>query len=173
MSDNTIELPEGLDVDAARDVLREFGQADDAQIINQSKLDSLESEIDEFKSVFAELLSEESPQSAETLSEQSAKALTEPYRDDEGSIEVDTLRQEPESGEVDTTEGTEGSDSTDISVDNLSLDDKEKIQTVLMPKRTSFKSRGMDSRVDALETQIADTFGAESYEEVEPELEAL
>lgn len=170
-NENQIRLPEGLDVETATDVLREFAKTDNAQIINQEEnadtLQSLRDELQEFKDVFAELLAEESPQSAETLSQQSAEALTEPYRDDEGDIEVDTLRQTPETGDVDSG-GDDGSGSDgvegEVKLDQIDRSTAETIET-LETKRATFESRGMST--ERFEEQIADVLGAESYEDIE------
>lgn len=164
MSEHEIKLPEGMEADEAADVLREYGAVEDAKIVETTKLDSLKGEIEEFKQVFAELLSEESPQSAETLADQSAEALTEPYRDEEGDLEVETLRQEPETGEVDTeTEEPDGFD-----VDSLSHGDVEEIKT-LERKRRAFDSRGVNDRVDVLENKMADVAGVDEFDEIEME----
>lgn len=174
MTDKEIRLPEGLDAETAADVLREFDSTDDAQIINQETLESLREEITAAKEAFAAVLAEESPQSAETLARQDMDALTEPFRDDEGEIDVDTLRQTPETGDVGGGDGGgDGGDDDPVSVDSLSLSDRQEITEVLLPKRTSFQSRGMDGRVEALEGQIAEKFGAEAFDEIESELEAL
>lgn len=165
MSEHEIKLPEGMEADEAADVLREYGAAEDAQIVETTKLDSLKGEIEEFKQVFAELLAEESPQSAETLADQSAKALTEPYRDEEGDLEVETLRQEPETGEVDSKEDKEP-DGFDVSA--LSRDEIEEIET-LERKKGVFAERGIDGRIDSLKAEMADIAGVDEYEDIEME----
>lgn len=167
MSDNTIELPEGLDVGTARDVLREFGQTDDAQVISSDRIDSLESEINEAKEAFAAVLAEDSPQSADTLSRQDMDALTEPFRDDDGDIDVDTLRQEPE-----TTAGNgsnEGDNGSDFDGDSIGLGDKEELET-LNRKRTAMRNRGMDGRADEIEQEMVDLVGADEIDTLEKEV---
>lgn len=162
MSKKEIKLPDGLDADTAFDVLRDYATTDDAQIIPSGRLDALESEITEAKEAFAAILAEESPQSADTLSRQDMDALTEPFRDEEsGDIDVDTLRQTPETGTVsDKNEENDG-----FSVDSLGLSDKQELET-LNKKRKAFDSRGIDSRVDALEAEMAELAGADEFEEI-------
>lgn len=175
MSDNQqqIKLPEGLDVETARDVLREFGTTDDATIISEDALDALREEIQEAKDAFAAVLAEESPQSAETLARQDMDALTEPFRDDDGDIDVDTLRQDPQTG--DTSGGDndgDGAGDGPVDIDSLSRDQAEELRKK-REKITTFQTRDMDGRVDALQQEIADELNAESYEDVEADLEVL
>lgn len=171
MSENHLRLPDGLDLETAESVLREYAQTDDAQIVSEGTVDALETEVQEFKAVFAELLAEESPQSADTLARQDAEALTEPYRNDDGDIEVDTLRQTPETGDPDDPDG--GSDPSDPDLDALSGTEQRRIVEVLQPKRRSFRQRGMDESADAIETEILELTGYDEYDDVEPELETL
>lgn len=173
MSDQKeIRLPEGLDVETATDVLREYARTDGAQITNTETLESLREEIAEAKEAFAAVLAEESPQSADTLARQEMDALTEPYRNDDGDIDVDTLRQEPETGEVDgdgSGDGGEGGDSAG-GVETLSLSDREEVQR-LAHKRGVFESRDMAGRADTLESEICNLVGVDEFDEIN--LEAL
>ena len=171
MSDNQLRLPDGMDLEAAESVLREYANEEDAQIVSSGAIDSLESEVNEFKQVFAELLSEQSPQSADTLARQDAEALTEPYRNDDGDIEVDTLRQTPETGDPDDPTDSDDPDAPDI--DALSGSEQRRIVEVLQPKRRSFQNRGMDNSAEKIESEILELTGFDDYDEVEPELETL
>lgn len=169
MSEKEIELPNGLDVDTATEVLQEYGSTDDAQIVKSETLDSLKAEIKEAKEAFAAVLEQESPQSAETLARQDMDALTEPFRDEEGEIDVDTLRQVPETGDVDT-DTPEEPEVEGFDIDSLSRDDIEKLD-LLAQKRKAFDNRGVPSRVDSLEAEMAEVAGVEDFEDIE--LEAL
>ena len=170
MSNNEIKLPGSLDADAARDVLREFASTDDATIVSSDRIDALESEITEAKEAFAAVLAEESPQSADTLARQDMDALTEPFRDEDGDLDVDTLRQEPETGDVDAT--PEGGDDTEPTIDALGRSDREAIRTKRQ-KMSTFQSRNMSGRVDSLQREIAGIVGAESYDDIADDVEGL
>lgn len=159
MTEKEIRLPDGIDVETAIDALREYAQTEDAQIISSGKIDSLESEIKEAKEAFAAVLSEESPQSAETLSRQDMDALTEPFRGEEGDIDVDTLRQIPETGEV-NDDSDEGSD-----MDTLSASEKEAIQDKL-ERADMFESRTPE-HAESLRGEAADIAGVEDADEIE------
>lgn len=172
MSQNKLRLPDGIDADMAADVLREYASTEEAEIVETETLESLRAEITEAKEAFAAVLSEDSPQSADTLSRQDMDALTEPFRDEDGSIDVDTLRQIPES-EAGGSDNSGGGGDGDVSIDNLSLEDRREISEVMLPKRSTFQSRGIESRVETLESDIASLFGADDFEDVESELEDL
>lgn len=168
MSDNEIRLPEGLDVETATDVLREFARVDgEPTIVSESTLDSLREEINEAKEAFAAVLAEESPQSADTLARQDMDALTEPFRDEEtGDIDVDTLRQTPETGDTGADAGDGGDADGSTSIDALSLDDRQELQR-LKKKRNAFEKRGIDTRVDALEAEMAALAGVDDASEID------
>jgi len=162
-----INLPEDMTADEARDVLREYGSTDDAQIINEDTLSTLREEISEAKEAFAAVLSEESPQSADTLSRQDMDALTEPFRDDEGDIDVDTLRQEPE---TQTTGGNGGSDNSgEFNANELSKGEYDTLNR-LQNKRTTFKNRGMDKRASDIEAEMQELAGVDEIDTLEREV---
>lgn len=169
MTQDEIHLPDGMSVDEARDVLREYHDTDDAQILDQETLSALREEIAEAKEAFAAVLAEESPQSADTLARQDMDALTEPYRNDDGDIDVDTLRQEPE---TQTSAGGSGNGDDPVDIDTLGRDERELVQKKRQ-KITTFEERDMDGRVDALKGDIAEIVGADDYEDVEADLEVL
>jgi hypothetical protein len=168
MSDNKIRLPEGLDVETATDILREFGQTDDAQIVSSGRLDALKDEIAEAKEAFAAVLAEESPQSADTLARQDMDALTEPFRDDEGDIDVDTLQQNPQTGDAGNGDGGDG-EADGFDPDALDLSIREELET-LSQKRTKFENMGIEGRVEDIEAEMADLAGAPDYETLETEV---
>lgn len=166
MSETEIELPEGMTADEAVDVLREYGTTEEPAIVTTNKIDSLKESIDEVKAVFASALSEESPQSADALAKQDLDALTEPFRDEEGDIEVDTLTQNPETGDV---SGSEEEDEPEgFSPDTLSREDVDTL-TFKNRKRNAFAERKIDSKVDELESEMAEIAGVEDFDEIEME----
>ena len=171
MSDKTLELPDGLDLETARSILGEYARTDNAQIVATDTLESLRNEIDEFKGVFAELLAEDSPHSADTLARMDAEALTEPFKDDDGDIDIDTLRQEPETGDV-SGDGGDG-DGNDLDIDSLSVSDKEYLTGTVLPKIRSFEQRGMDASVENLKADVLEHTGGEDFEAAKAALEAL
>jgi len=172
MSDKEIRLPEGLDVDTATDVLREYATTDDAQIINEDTLADLREEIAEAKEAFAAVLAEDSPQSADTLARQDMDALTEPFRDDEGDIDVDTLRQEPETGDAGGGDGSGGGDGGDdggFDADSVGFGTRNELET-LARKRTTFESRDMDGRVAEIEAEMVELSGAPDFDTLQKEV---
>jgi len=176
MDGTQIRLPEGLDADTAADVLREYARTDDAQIVDHDTLSKLREEITEAKEAFAAVIAEQSPQSADTLARQDMDALTEPFRDDEGAIDVDTLQQTPETQSGGTGTGTgsghgdgDGDGGSGFNADSLSLSDEKRLKR-LGKKRKSFEKRGIDSRVDALEAEMCDIAGTDDYDVLEREV---
>lgn len=166
MSHKEIQLPDGLDAETAADVLRRYAATDDAQIVDNDTLSQLRAEIAEAKEAFAAVIAEQSPQSAETLARQDMDALTEPFRDDDGAIDVDTLQQRPETQNGGTTTGT-GTDAPEgFNVEALSLSDRRDLETLRM-KRNTFRNRGIDSRADALESEMKDLAGVEDVDDIE------
>lgn len=167
-----IQLPESLDAETAADVLRDYARHEEPTINETETLDALRQEIEEFKAAFAAILAEESPQSAETLARQDADALTEPFRDDEGAIDVDTLRQTPQTGAgggTDTGGGTGGGDPAGFDPDALSLEDRDRLQ-LMRRKHKSFKKRGVDKSVDALESEMTDIAGVDDMDDIDWEV---
>lgn len=165
-----IQLPEGLDAEEAADVLRAYARHEEPTINETETLETLRSEIEEFKEAFAAVLSEQSPQSAETLARQDADALTEPFRDDEGDIDVDTLRQDPQTGSGGGGADNDGGDGGDgFDPDALSLEDRDKLQ-LLRRKHKSFAKRGVDKTVDSLEAEMAEVAGVDEMDEIDWEV---
>jgi len=161
---NEIHLPDGMDAETARDVLREYATEDEAQIVDNDTLENLKEEVASAKEAFAAVLAEQSPQSADTLSRQDMDALTEPFRDDEsGDIDVDTLRQSPE---TETTTENEDEETEGFDMETLGLSEQQELET-LNTKRKAFASRGVDSRVDALENEMTELTGADEFEEID------
>jgi hypothetical protein len=157
------------DPSEAIDVLRDYHSREEPTIIDTDTLDDLRDEVAEAKEAFAAVIAEESPQSADALARQDMAGLTEPFRDDDGDIDVDTLQQTPETQEPDAPDD-EGGDDDGFDPDALSLSEREELQR-LASKRTTFANRGMDGRADTLAREMADLADVEDYDEIE--LEAL
>lgn len=170
MTKHEIILPEGMAVDEAAEILREYGSTENPAIASGKRIESLREQIAEVKELFAAALAEESPQSADALARQDMDVLVEPFVDstDRGTVAVDTHVQTPETGAVDGPLGG----SVEVDLDTISLDEREQIQR-LAHKRSTFESRGMDARVDALEGEICAIVGADDYDEIEGKLDAL
>lgn len=172
MSDNKITLPDGLDVETATDVLREYANVDEAQIVATDTLESLRNELDEFKSIFAEVAAEDSPHSADVLADLDAEALTEPFRTEDGDVDLDTLWQEPETGDVSGDSGG-GGDGDGMDLDSLSPSTLNEIRETTIPKINSYEQRGMEQSVERLKTGVLEQTGGEDFDAVKAELEAL
>lgn len=168
-NNNEIRLPDGLDIETATDVLREFASTDDATIVSSDELDALQAEISEAKDAFAAVLSEQSPQSEDTLARQDMDALTEPFRDDDGAIDVDTLRQEPE---TQSGGGADPSDDDPADADGVELDSLEQRDELntLRRKRNSFDKRGVGPAVERIESEMCEIAGVDEYDTLAAEV---
>lgn len=162
MSKPEITVPEGMTAEEAADVIREYGSTDNPRIVSLGGVESLRENIDEVKEIFAEILAEESPQSADTLAKQDMAALVEPFTDSVGTSTVDTLHQTPETGDVDGSPSQTGG----ADIDSLSHSTVKELET-LDRKRRTFESRGIESRVGELEEEMTDLAGVDSYEQIE------
>lgn len=169
MSKKEFRLPEGLDVETATDVLREFATTGEAQIVSSDRLDALQNEIAEAKEAFAAVLAEESPQSADALARQDMDALTEPYRDDDGDIDVDTLRQVPETGDTGGDGGDGSGDGDGFDAGSIDFETRDRLDT-LAKKRSSFESRDMDGRVADIEAEMVDVSDAPDFDTLQEEV---
>lgn len=169
MTEKEIRLPDGLDVETATDVLREFSRIDgDAQIVNSDTLSGLKDEINAAKEAFAAVLAEESPQSADTLARQDMDALTEPFRDEEGEIDVDTLRQNPETGSGNGA-GEGGEPGDEFNPEQITRSDMDNLDT-LRKKHTAFTNRGMEKRASEIEAEMVDTVNAPDFDTLQEEV---
>ena len=157
------------DPSEAIDVLRDYHSREEPTIIDSDTLEDLRDEVAEAKEAFAAVIAEQSPQSADALARQDMAGLTEPFRDGDGDIDVDTLQQTPETQEPGTPDD-EGGDDDGFDPDALSLSEREELQR-LHKKRTTFANRGMDGRADTLAREMADLADVEDHDEIE--LEAL
>jgi len=164
MSEKEIELPEGLNADKAFDVLQEYDETEDAQIVSTDTLETKDETIDEFAGVFRDVLSEMKDLREETVNAMSIDALASEFRDEEGDIDIDTLAQFPESQSGGSENEDEGFDA-----DTLSRDTVNEIEEV-KSKMDSLEKRGIEGRTDTLKADIVDLAGAEDYEEVEKEV---
>ena len=158
------------DPSEAIDVLRDYHSREEPTIIDSDTLEDLRDEVAEAKEAFAAVIAEQSPQSADALARQDMAGLTEPFRDDDGDIDVDTLQQTPETQEPGAPDDEGGDDDTGFDPDALSLSEREELQR-LARKRTTFANRGMDGRADTLAREMADLAGVDDHDEIE--LEAL
>lgn len=109
-----------------------------------------------------DFLTEESPQSAETLARQPMEALIRPFTDTTETSPVDTLHQTPETGDVDG--GVSSGSGFDL--DSLSHSMVKELET-LHKKRRAFEARGMEKRVVELEEEMADIAGVDGYEQID------
>jgi len=91
MAEDTIELPDGLDLDTAKDVLREFATTDEAQIVSSDVLEAKDEKIDELAGVFRDALTNQRGLKEATVDGMTVDALTAEFRDGDGSDGYDTL----------------------------------------------------------------------------------
>lgn len=167
--DKTLELPEGMAVDDAADVLGEYHTTDEAQIVSADTLSNLEDKVDELADVFRAALDEQTALSRDTIDSMPVDALCNEFRDEDGEIAPDTLNQEPETttgGDGGSDGGDGGSDTPDDWRETLSRDDEEELQ-LIRRKITSFENRGIEGRVDALEQEAAEIAGVDDPETIE------
>lgn len=169
MDGHKLRLPEGLDAETAADVLREYARTDDAQIIDQDTLERLQQEVSEAKEAFAAVIAEQSPQSADTLARQDMDALTEPFRDDDGAIDVDTLQQTPETQSGGSKASDAGTGTDGFNPEALSLSERETLQRNRM-KHTTFTNRGMDKRAGQIEAEMEALAGVDDIDDIDWEV---
>jgi hypothetical protein len=171
--DKKLELPEGMAVDDAADVLGEFHTTEDAQIVSAERIDGLESKVDELADVFRAALDEQTALSRDTIDQMPVDALCNEFRNEDGELEPDTLNQTPETtaGEVDNSGDNEGNQSDDW-LETLSRSDADKIRRKIR-KADSFEGRGIESRADTLRAEAAEIAGTEKEEMEGLKLEAL
>lgn len=169
------------DPSEAIDVLQDYYSREEPDIYDASNqttiepdaLKSLKNSVTQAKEAFAALLADDSPLSADALARSDMDALTEPFRDEDGDIDVDTLRQTPSVGDPDGDDDSDGgADDGPIDLDTLGRSDANEIRQ-LRRKRDTFRNRNMDGRADALEADIADMLEADSFEDVADEVEAI
>lgn len=172
--DKKLELPEGMAVDDAADVLGEFHTTDDAQIVSADRMDALESKVDELADVFRAALDDQTALSRETIDSMPVDALCNEFRDEDGEISPDTLNQTPETTTGESGEETSGDDNSgsDDWMDTLSRNDVEELKLKLR-KANSFKNRGVESRADTLYSEAAEIAGTDADEIEDVKLEAL
>jgi aryl carrier-like protein len=175
MSDEkTLELPDGMAVEDAADVLGEYHKKDDAQIVSADTLNSLEDKVDELADVFRAALDEQTALSRDTIDSMPVDALCNEFRDEDGDISPDTLNQSPET----TTGGNSGSDN---SGDNGSNDDwretlsRSEVGDVKLKirKADSFEGRGMEERADTLRSEAAEIAGTDAEDMADVKLDSL
>jgi len=163
MSDSdTIELPGGLDLDTAKDVLRQFATTDDAQIVSADTLSAKDETIDELAGVYRDALQKQTGLSDEAVAGMDVDALTSEFRDEDGDLEADTLAQNPETGTANTD--TDG-DDTDTLSGGVPDEAKDKLRRAdLMADRTP-------EHADTLRSEAADLAGVDDWETLESEVD--
>lgn len=171
MSKEKLELPEGMAVEDAADVLGEYHTKDDAQIVSAERLDGLESKVDELADVFRAALDEQTALSRDTIDSMPVDALCNEFRDEDGEISPDTLNQSPETTTEDASSNGE-SEADENWLETLSRSDADVIRRKIR-KADSFEGRGMESRADTLRAEAAEVANTEKAEIEDVKLEAL
>lgn len=161
MSETTIELPDGMDFGTAKEVLREFGTTEDAQIVSADALSKKDEQLDELAGVFRDALKSQKGLKDETVEAMPVDALAAEFRNDEGDIEAETLSQNPETQTVST--------DSEPSTDSLSASEKKDVEDKL--RRAELLESRTPEHADALRSEAADIAGVEDADEIE--LEAL
>jgi coenzyme F420-reducing hydrogenase alpha subunit len=168
MSKPKIHLPEGMTAEEAKEILQEYGATENPTVVSGERIASLQDHVEEAKTIFAELLAEDSPQSPEALARQDMAALAEPFVEAVDRPAVDTLHQDPQTGD-----GSGAGTSRGVDLHSLSLDERTRIKEVLLPKRRTFRARGVDGGAERIEQDICELVGADSFDDVKADLEAL
>lgn len=159
--ETTIELPDGMDLSTAKDVLMEYGRLEEPQVIDADTLSAKDEQINEFANVFRDALKAKADLKDDTVEAMPVDALASEFRNEEGDIDVETLSQTPETG---TSEADE-----EENTDTLSAEDKEEIQDAL--RRADLMESRTPEHADTLRENAAELADVESYEDIE--LEAL
>jgi len=159
MAEDTIELPDGLDLGTAKDVLREFATTDEAQIVSADTLSQKENKIDELAGVFRDALQSQKGLSETAVEGMTVDALTAEFRDEDGELEADTLAQNPETG----TGGSSGEEKDTLS-GGVPEEAKDKLRRAnLLEDRTP-------DHADTLRAEAADLAGVDEWETLESEV---
>jgi len=163
MSEDTIELPDGMDLGTAKDVLREFATTDEAQIVSADTLSAKDEQIDELAGVFRDALMEQKDLSEAAVDGMTVDALTAEFRDDNGDLKADTLAQSPEAG---TGGGSGGSDAT--GWDTLGNSEREDVKDKL--RRADLMADRTPDHADTLRQEAAEMAGVDEWETLESEV---
>lgn len=145
------------DPEQARDVLSEYNSTEDAKIVAQTELETLQEDSEKVREILAEELEHRgSPFGVDTLCEKfTASEMEGRLENDEGEVEFESLSQSPETGEPDTPDESE--------TDTLSDEDEARIAEIDQKLEVLGKSLPQE-RVDALKEEAADLAGEDSYD---------
>jgi hypothetical protein len=158
MSDNkTLELPEGMTANEAIDVLREYHETEEAQIVSNDTLSRKDDRLAEFAGVFRDALKSERDLKESTIDAMPVDALAEEFRGEDGEIQADTLSQSPETEATDETPEPES--------DTLSGEDKEEVRDML--RRADLLESRTPDHADTLRSEAAELAGVDDHEEIE------
>jgi len=125
---------------------REF---DDPKLVEQDDYEALQSRVAEVRGVMEEALTERTDLKESTVEALGFEALCEEFEDDEGSLQVEAMRQTPESGEPDNTDAEALSGDADM----------EKAEALYADYQT-FGS-------DALQDDICEALGVSDFDTAE------
>lgn len=159
MTDDTITLPDSLDIETASEVLGEYAQTEDAQIIPGDTIESLRNEVEELSSVFREALQENKELSEAAVNDLSVEALTAEFRDEDGDIQVEALAQRPETKSNGSRESL--SPEAEELVEQYGDGDPEEATEALQERYQNFKNMGWDSKADQAKDEL-ETLGVEA-----------
>jgi len=129
MSETEIELPAGLETSEAVEVLESAGEYDEPTVVEANEYESLQAKVSEVRGVLEEALAEKADLRDETIEALGFEALCSEFEDDEGTLQVEALTQEPESGE----DGSGGSDGPEALGDDA---DTEKAEALYQDYQT-------------------------------------
>lgn len=157
--DKKLELPEGMAVEDAADVLGEYHTKDDAQIVSADTLSDLENTVDELAEVFRNALAEQTALSNDTIDAMPVDALCNEFRDEEGDLSPDVLNQTPET----TTGGSEVDEPEET--DTLSAEEKREVRDKL--EKADMMEDRTPEYADTLRSDAASIAGEDSHEDIE------
>jgi hypothetical protein len=89
------------DVEAPTEALNEFAATEQAEVVAQTEYEALQENVEEVRDVLSEALSEKTELKDSTIEALSFEALCDEFRNDDGDLQVEALRQVPESGQPD------------------------------------------------------------------------
>lgn len=115
LDDPTVIHGEGIVEAEHVEVLEAAVGREEPAIVEQSEYETLQEDLGEAKSVFAEVLAERSGMNAETLSALPWSDLRGEFTDDEGDLDAETLVQTPETGQPDNDGTGDGPSDDEIA----------------------------------------------------------
>lgn len=156
ISDAERELLAAVDDPAtATDVLQDYGQFEQPRIVEQDEFEGLQSDLNEAKLAFADVLSQRVGLDADKIARNfSWSALREEFEDDEGDIDTDALVQTPETGQPDEDEVAQESEA-------LSREEREE-KELLETRIETFEDRGWEAAAQTNREKLAELTGDDS-----------